>query len=135
MIPIKKPSGQTWAKLAYEFRERAEKAEAEVGRLRATVGDGFDCCGGSDETPPQHTQDCSAHPPRCVICGKCQSVAVVANTDVYEARCVACLLSLGAERQRKADERVMSGIYGEEAVTYLRATPLVRIPPDTGENQ
>lgn len=37
MIPIKKPSGQTWAKLAYEFRERAEKAEAEVETLRAAI--------------------------------------------------------------------------------------------------
>lgn len=23
----------------------------------------FKCCGGSDETPPNHTQDCSVHPP------------------------------------------------------------------------
>lgn len=30
-----------------------------------------------------------------------------------------------AAHQREADERVMSSIYGEEAVTYLRATPLV----------
>lgn len=42
MKPIKKPSGQTWAKLAYEFRERAEKAEAEVGQLRGRLGELLD---------------------------------------------------------------------------------------------
>jgi len=34
MTPPKKPSGQTWARVAYDFRERAEKAEAELARLR-----------------------------------------------------------------------------------------------------
>lgn len=34
-LNMTKPSWQTWASFAYEFRERAEKAEAEVARLNA----------------------------------------------------------------------------------------------------
>lgn len=35
MPNMTKPSWQTWASFAYEFRERAEVAEAEVARLNA----------------------------------------------------------------------------------------------------
>lgn len=34
---LKKPSGQTWARLAYDFREKAEKLEAENARLREAL--------------------------------------------------------------------------------------------------
>lgn len=34
-LNMTKPSWQTWANFAYEFRERAEVAEAEVARLNA----------------------------------------------------------------------------------------------------
>jgi hypothetical protein len=37
MKPLTKPSWQTWAQFAYDFRERAVKAEAEVARLDALV--------------------------------------------------------------------------------------------------
>lgn len=65
----------------------------------------FDCCGGSDETPPQHTQDCSEHPPRCVMCKENPSVTVAGS----EARCMACLLAPVAERQRRAKNRIANG--------------------------
>lgn len=32
-----KPSWQTWASFAYEFRERAEKAESRVAELEAAL--------------------------------------------------------------------------------------------------
>lgn len=38
MKTLKKPSGQTWAKVAYEFRERAEAAEQKLAEARAALG-------------------------------------------------------------------------------------------------
>lgn len=34
---LKKPSGQTWARFAYDFRERAEKAEKERDEALAEI--------------------------------------------------------------------------------------------------
>lgn len=37
MTPLKKPSGQTWARFAYDFREKAEKLEKENLELKEAL--------------------------------------------------------------------------------------------------
>lgn len=58
---------QTW------MRFRCEQA-GYVGPVKVEIperADRFDCCGGSDEHSPEHTQDCSERPASERICADC----------------------------------------------------------------
>ena len=50
----------------------------------------FPCCGGSDEDPPQHTQDCSVHPTACLQCRVKAGTVTVARNGRYEQNCPEC---------------------------------------------
>jgi hypothetical protein len=52
--------------------------------------DEFWCCGGSDETPPEHTQDCSVNPPDCYLCKKVKATHQVVMDDAYASVCEDC---------------------------------------------
>ncbi len=70
----------------------------------------FQCCGGSDETPREHTQDCSKHPPLCFLCKERRAVCVAANGDAYEARCTDCLLHERDTARKYLAQSSMDGI-------------------------
>lgn len=48
---------------AYEtgHRDGASAREPEVDELGAQLGEQFNCCGGNDATPQEHTADCSRY--------------------------------------------------------------------------
>lgn len=105
MKPLKKPSGQTWARFAYDFRERAEKAEkerdearAEVARLKASV-ENLDALYVSTT---DNLRECEAE-----------------LRDVAERQREACALAY--LRHPDAGEDEMAELYAE----VIRATPLV----------
>ena len=121
MIPIKKPSGQTWAKLGYEFRERAEKAEAEVERLRGLVPD----------LPPRPPDGVGLLRYGIRHNGPTQPLAVPMADGYWTPwHLVEAALRTVAERQREACAKEIEMGQSEKlhrvtAANSVRATPLV----------
>jgi hypothetical protein len=68
----------------------AERQNSAKDVVESEEDDGFGCCGGSDETPPEHTQDCSVHPPNCYLCKRVKATQQIAMGDAYASVCAAC---------------------------------------------